>query len=123
MRWRIANMMWRRYGKSSKSILNLPQKQSWRQLRATKELSRNSERGTINHLGDREPSIIFMNSPETQEIKGRWPSRQAEVVKPRQRRREKKPKLEWEQEKDLKKVWREYHLPGSQAQGCGTRSL
>ena len=54
----------------SNSVLNLPLKQSWRQLRATKELSRNCERGTINRLRSREPSIIFRNSPETLENQG-----------------------------------------------------
>ena len=63
-------MMWWSSGESSNSVLNLRKKQSRRQLRATEELSRNSERGTENHLGDKEPSIIFRNSLETQENQG-----------------------------------------------------
>ena len=59
-------MMRQRNGETSHSLLDLAEVSGGRQLGTPKELSRNSERRTINGLRDREASIILGNCPQSQ---------------------------------------------------------
>ena len=54
VRWRRSNMMRQRDGESNCSVLNLAEERCQKQLRASEEHSRNSQRGTVNSLGDRD---------------------------------------------------------------------
>ena len=58
-------MMRQRSSKTSHSLLDLAKVGKGRQLRTTKELSRNSERRTINGLGDRETSVILVEESQS----------------------------------------------------------
>ena len=80
----MLQVMRRRSCKSGNSLLDFPKKRGRRQLRTSKELSRNGERGSINCLETKSPLSSLVTFLQPKRTKGRWRN-QSEPAKPKQR--------------------------------------